>query len=235
MDQTSKNARIAGLIYVMLAIVAPVRLMYIPGELFVRGDAAATAANLVAHESLFRFGIFTDVLTGTIALFVALALYRLLKEVDQFQASLMVILGAFMVTPIYFLNTLNDAAALMFATDAAFLAPFSEAQRDAMAMLFLRLHGFGVAVNQVFWGLWLFPMGLLIWRSGFLPKFLGALLFVNGAAYLAQATIDLLWPALSGGASDLLFPALMGELVVMLWLLIMGAKPRTAAAHQGER
>ena len=95
-----------------------------------------------------------------------------------------------------------------------------------MAYLFLRLHGFGVAVNQVFWGLWLFPLGLLIWRSGFLPRFLGVLMFVNGAAYLTQAVVDILWPLQSATVSGWLFPALMGELFVMLWLLIRGTKRR---------
>ena len=92
--------------------------MYIPGELFIKNDAAATAANLAAHESLFRFGILTDVLAGTLGLLVGLALYQLFKDVDKRLATLMVILGALMVTPIYYLNTLNDAAALWFATDA---------------------------------------------------------------------------------------------------------------------
>jgi uncharacterized membrane protein YeaQ/YmgE (transglycosylase-associated protein family) len=233
MDETSKNARIAGALYVLLGVVAPIRLMYIPGELFVKGDAAATAANLAAHESLFRFGILTDVLAGTLGLFVGLALYRLFKDVDRSLATLMVILGALMVTPIYFLNTLNDAAALWFATDVPYLAAFTDPQRDAMAYLFLRLHGFGVAVNQVFWGLWLFPLGLLMWRSGFLPKTLGVLLFINGFAYVIQAVVDILWPLQSGTVSSWLFPALMGELVVMLWLLIMGTKTKTREIQHG--
>lgn len=228
MDENSKRARIAGALYVLLGVVAPLRLMYIPGELFVKGDAAATAAKIAANESLFRLGLLGDVLTGVIVLFVAFALYRLLAPVDERLAKLMVILGALMVTPIYFLNTLNDFAALALATDAPYLAAFTDPQRDALAYLFLRLHGFGVTVNQVFWGLWLFPMGLLMWRSGFLPKLLGVALFINGAAYLTQATVDLLWPLQSAAVAGWLFPALLGEVVVMLWLLIMGAKPRPA-------
>ena len=107
------------------------------------------------------------------AIFLTLALYRLLKGVDQDLARLMVILGSLMVTPIYFLNTLNDVAALLLARGADFLSVFDKPQRDALAMLFLRLHHGGVVANEIFWGLWLFPFGLLVYRSRFLPRILG--------------------------------------------------------------
>src|SRR6202171_5312643 len=113
MHPTDKAARVAGAIYLSLVFTAPLRLIYIPSALFVRGNATATASNIAAHELLFRLGIVGDLLTGTICLFVVLALYRLFKGVDQNLAALMVILGALMVAPIYFLNTLNDAAALL--------------------------------------------------------------------------------------------------------------------------
>jgi hypothetical protein len=96
--------------------------------------------------------------------------------------------------------------------------------------VFLKLHTHGVVANEVFWGLWLFPLGVLIWRSGFLPRFLAVLLFANGLAYLAQAYFGVMAPELSGKVGDLLFPALMGEVVVMLWLLVMGARRPAAAA-----
>jgi len=99
MHPTDKAARVAGAIYLSLAVTAPLRLIYIPSALFVRGNATATATNIAAHELLFRFGIVGDLLTGTIAIFLVLALYRLLKEVDQNHAVLMVILGGLMVTP----------------------------------------------------------------------------------------------------------------------------------------
>src|SRR5437868_12114423 len=115
MHPTVKAARIAGALYVLLGIVAPIRLMYIPSKLFVQGNAAATANNIIAHETLFRWGMVADLVAGTVAIFVALALYRLFKDVDQNLAVLMVILGALMVTPIYFFNVVNDAAALVLA------------------------------------------------------------------------------------------------------------------------
>ena len=223
MDSTKKNARVAGLLYLCL-MTAPLRLVYIPSVLFVQGNATATANNIAAHELLFRLGIVSDLLTATMAIFLTLALYRLFKGVDHDLARLMVILGSLMVTPIYFLNTLNDVAALLLVRGADFLSVFDKPQRDALAMLFLRLHHAGVLVNEVFWGLWLFPFGLLVYRSRFLPRFLGIWLIVNCFAYLAISVTGLLLPQYEAIVSKCVFPAMVGELAVILWLLIVGAK-----------
>jgi hypothetical protein len=229
MDSTKKNARVAGLLYLSL-LGAPLRLIYIPNHLFVSGNASATANNIVAHELLFRFGIVADLFTGVMALFLTLALYRLLKGVDQSLAVLMVILGSLMSTPIYFLNTLNDAAALLFARGADFLSVLDKPQRDAFARLFLRLHGQGVRVNELFWGLWLFPFGLLVYRSRFLPRILGLWLMANCFAYLATSFTGLLEPQYEQLVSNWAFPVMFGELAIMLWLVTMGAKERPLAA-----
>ena len=225
MTSLSKNARIAGLLYLSL-LTAPLRLMYIPSTLFVSGNASATAANIAAHETLFRLGIVSDLFTGTMVIFLTLALYRLFKGVDQDLARLMVILGSLMVTPITFLNTLNDFAALTLVRGADFLSAFDKPQRDALAMLFLRLHHHAIVANEVFWGLWLFPFGLLVYRSRFLPRILGVWLILNCFAYLAVSFTGLLFPQYESMVFDSLFPAMLGELAIMLWLVIMGAKPQ---------
>jgi hypothetical protein len=229
MHPTVKAARVAGATYLLL-FTAPLRLIYIPTTLFVHGNATETAKNIAAHETLFRLGIFSDLLTGAFAIFVVLALYRLFKAVDQFLASLMVILGGLMVAPIYFLNTLNDAAALLLVRGADFLAVFDKPQRDALAMLFLRLHHHGVVANEIFWGLWLLPLALLVIRSGFLPRFLGYWLILNGFAYVATSFTGLLLPQYENLVSNITFPALLGEGALVLWLLIKGAKPQPLAA-----
>jgi hypothetical protein len=215
-----------------LVFTAPLRLIYIPSALFVRGDATATADNIAAHELLFRLGIVGDLLTGTIAIFLVLALYRLLKGVDQNHAALMVILGGLMVAPIYFLNALNDVAALLLVRGTDFLSVFEKPQRDALAVLFLRLHHHGVVANEIFWGLWLFPLAVLVIRSGFLPRILGIWLIINGFAYLTISFTGLLLPQYEVMVSNIAFPALLGEVAIMLWLLIKGAKvqPVVAAA-----
>ena len=230
MTPTSKNARVAGFLYLLLALVGPIRLLYIPSKLFVAGNATATANNIASHELLFRFGIASDLLTGLLGLFVGLALYRLFKDVDKSLAVLMVILGGLMVTPIYFLNSLNDAAALLFVRGADFLSVFDKPQRDAFATLFLRLHHQGCVVNEIFWGLWLFPLGILTFRSRFLPRFLGVWLIINGFAYLVTSFTGLLLPQYEDQVSNMAFPALFGEVAFMLWILVMGAKERASPA-----
>jgi len=230
MQPTKKNARIAGLIYFSMVFTAPLRLMYIPNTLFVRGDASATASNILAHQTLFRLGILGDLLTGVIAIFVTLALYRLFKEVDQNLARLMVILGSLMVTPIYFVNTVNDAAALLLVRGGDFLSVFQKPQLDAMAMLFLRLHHAGVVANELFWGLWLLPFGVLVFRSRFLPRILGVWLILNGIAYVIICFIAVLAPQYEDAAFNRAFPVMFGELAIMLWLVIMGAKVQRFAS-----
>ena len=230
MHPTDKAARVAGAIYLSMALTAPWRLIYIPSTLFVHGNATATASNIAAHEWLFRLGIVGDLLTGTIVIFTVLALYQLFKGVNQNIAAVMVILGGLTVSPIYFVNTLNDAGALLFVRGADFLSVFGKPQRDALAMMFLRLHHHGVVANEIFWGLWLFPLALLVIRSGFLPRFLGFWLIINGFAYLITSFTGLLLPQYEELVSNITFPALLGELAFMLWLVIKGAKVQALPA-----
>ncbi len=198
--------------------------------MIVSGNAAATANNIAAHQTLFCLGILSDLFTATMSIFLTLALYRLFKAVDQGLAVVMVILGALMVTPIYFLNTINDAAALLLVRGADFLAVFDQPQREALAMLFLRLHNHGVVVNEVFWGLWLFPFGLLVYRSRFLPRLLGVWLMLNCCAYVALSVTGILWPQYQARVWNVTFPVMFGELAIMLWLIVLGAKERQPAA-----
>jgi len=227
---TNKNARVAGFLYLLLVVVSPLRYMYIPGALIVRADAAATAGNIVAHESLFRAGIVGDLFCGTICIFIALALYRLLEDVDRSLAVLMVILGGVMPSAIYVFNVVNDAAALILVRGAGFLSVFDKGQREAMAMLFLRVHDQEIFAAYVFWGLWLFPLALLVYRSRFLPRFLGVWLIINGLAYLVMSLTGFLWPRSVNMIGNLAFPALLGEPALVLWLLVKGAK-EPAHAH----
>jgi len=225
MSSTRNPGRVAGFLYLLLVLFAPFRLIYIPTKLFVRGNATVTANNIGAHELLFRFGIVSDLLCGIILIFLILALYRLLIGVDRNLAVLMVILGGVLPATIDFVNVLNDAAALMLARGADFLSVFEKPQRDSLAMLFLRLHHQEVVAAEIFWGLWLFPLGVLAYRSRFLPRFLGVWLIINGFAYLAMSVTGLLLPQYEDMVSNIVFPAQLGELAFMLWLVIKGARP----------
>jgi len=224
MSSTRNPGRVAGFLYLLLVVMAPIRLIYIPSKLFVIGNATATANNIAAHEWLFRLGILSDLLCGTVLIFLLLALYRLLKGVDQNLAVLMVIVGGVLPAAIDFLNVLNDAAALVLIRGADFLSVFDKPQRDALAMLFLRLHHQEIVAAEILWGLWLFPLAILAYRSRFLPRFLGVWLIINGFAYLTMSVTGLLLPQYEVTVSNIAFPALLGEMAFMLWLVIKGAK-----------
>jgi hypothetical protein len=214
-----------------MAFTAPFSLIYVPSKLIVRGDAAATANKILAHEMLFRAGIVADLISSVIFILVVLALYRLLSGVNKTHASLMVTL-ALVSAAVGFMNVLNNIAALTLFRGADFLAVLEKPQRDALAMLFLRLHGQGSVMNEIFWGLWLFPFGVLVIKSGFLPRILGVWLVVNCFAYLAIFFTGLLFPQYNNIVYNIAFPVLFGEMAIALWLLIMGAKvqPLEAAA-----
>jgi Domain of unknown function (DUF4386) len=226
MTSLSKNARVAGLLYILASVVGVVRLLYIPNALFVAGGAEATANNIVAHESLFRFGIVSQLLASVLWLFVPLALYRLLKGVDQTLAVLMVILGSLMQVPIFFVNMANDVAALLFARGADFLSVFDKPQRDAFTRLFLNLHHQLDLANMMFAGLWLFPFGLLVYKSRFLPRLLGVWLMIACFAWLAFSFSGLLRPGYEDKVYSAIQPFVLGEVATMLWLAIMGAKEK---------
>jgi len=228
MDSTQKNARVAGFLYLLVVLTAPIGLIYVPGKLIVQGDAAGTASRILAGQSLFRIGIVSGLASSVIFIFLGLALYRLLRDVNQHRALLMLVLALAQV-PISFLNEVNGLAALMLLRGGGYLAVFQESQRQALAMLFLNVRGQGIIVTEIFWGLWLIPFGLLVFRSGFLPRFLGVWLNLNGVAYLAVSFAGLLVPGSQQLVSKIVFPALLGEMVVMLWLLIRGARPKALA------
>lgn len=228
MDSRQKKARVAGLLYLLIVITGILSMLYIPGRIIVRGDASATAANIVAHETMFRWHIVAAVLSTVFFLFLALALYRLLADVDRGLARVMVILVAVQI-PFGLADQANQIGALMLTGNAEFLAPFTKPQRDALAMLLLEISRKATFVIEMFWGLWLLPLALLIWRSSFLPRFLAVWLSINGVAYMVLSLVALMAPEQYGVLLRFAFPALLGELALTLWLLIRGAPPLAPA------
>ena len=226
MRSRRQQARIAGWLYLLLALLGPIGLLYVPGQLIVHGNAGATAANVRASEWLLRLGIVSDLVHQGVAIFLVLALHGLLRAVNENQARLMVILGALVSVPIVFVNTLNDIAALVLVSGAGFLAVFERSQLDALAYLFLHLHGQGITVASIFWGLWLFPFGMLVIHSGFVPRALGVLLMIAGGAYVISSFATLALPAYGPLVSQIVSPLMVGELPIIFWLLIWGSKGR---------
>ena len=222
--QARKDARRAGVLYLLIAVIAPIGLVYVPGKVIVTGDAAATADRLRASEWVLRLGIASELSHQIIGIFLLLVLYRLFKPVDEYHARLLVILGLLLSVPIVFVNVLNEIAALILVGGGKFLSVFERPQRDALAYLFLRLHAQGIQVAAIFWGLWLFPFGVLVIRSRFIPRTLGVLLIVAGCAYLAASFTSLVLPRYANAVVQWAGILEAGELPIIFWLLIWGAK-----------
>jgi hypothetical protein len=223
MNTTKKQARVAGLLYLLASIIGLPGLIYVPNKLIVPGDATATANHLRGSETLLRLGIASELIGFIMFIFVVLALYRLFKAVNEKRALAMAILLLVSI-PISLLNVLNYIAALVLVSGADFLSVFEKGQLDALAYLFIRLHGQGFIVAQIFWGLWLFPFGILIIRSGFIPLVLGYLLFIAGSGYLASSFTSLVLPSYRHLVDQFAMILQSAELPIIFWLLIWGAK-----------
>jgi len=223
MTETRQNARIAGFLYLLIAVTAPIGLVYVPGQLIVPGDATATAERLRASGWLLRVGIGSELFHQVVGIFLVLALYRLFKAVNERLAVMMVILSLTPV-PIVMLNTLGEIAALTLAGNTAYLSAFDRRQLDVLALLSLRLHTRGIDVASIFWGLWLFPFGMLVIRSGFIPRVFGYLLMVAGVGYLAAATATLLMPQFAPAVGQVAMILEIGEVPIIFWLLLWGAR-----------
>jgi hypothetical protein len=224
MNSTKKTARIAGVLYLVNAVTGFFGIIYVPARLIVHGDATATAHNILASERLFRLGIAAELICAVEFVFLFWILYRLLGGVNKTHASLMVILGVAFV-PIMVLNTLSEIGALMLLHGGAdFLSVLDKRQLEAMAMLFLGLHSYGYVVGWIF-GIFHFHFGMLVFRSGFLPRILGVLLMAACFGYLAVSLAPFLLPGhenIVGRFASI--PLTLGEPSIILWLLIMGAK-----------
>ena len=213
-----KTARVAGLLYLMIAIFGIFSMLYGPESLVVSGDPAATVKNVAASEAMYRLAFMGDLIGQVFFVFLVLLLYKLLIPVNKNQAVLMAVL-VLVGVPIAMLNDLNQIAALMIASTAGNLGLFGIDQLQAHVMLFLDLYQTGLRIAYIFWGLWLFPLGYLVFKSGFLPKIIGILLLIAGFGYLFEFFAYFLLPDLDLTIKMFTF---WGELILALWLLIMG-------------
>jgi hypothetical protein len=216
--------RYAGVLYVLTSIVGFFAMGYVPKQLIVIGNAAATVANIAAHESLFRLGIAAQLIGQAAFIFVALALYDLLCGVNKRHAQLM--LGLIVLSvPIVFMNEVNSFATLALIRGSDFLGAVDRPQRDALAMFFLNMHGRGLLIAELFWGFWLWPLAALVYRSGFIPRVLGVWLALAGIAWVALSLTGTLAPEYQSAIYAYGQPAFIGEIAFMLWLAVRGAVP----------
>jgi hypothetical protein len=221
MNSIKSSARRAGALYFVFMIVGLVDLYGFRG-FNVPGDATATVRNIMAAESTYRIGILTDCLSLLLFVPLVVMLYRLLKDVDQWQAILMVLLVSVGVT-LGLANVLNKMAPLVLLSDANYLSVFTKPQLDALAQGFLGLNGAGSTIDSAFWGLWLFPFGILVIKSGFFPRVLGVLLLVAGFGLLTTSVTSIAFPAYERTVARAMMPLGLGEFPIIFWLLIKGA------------
>jgi uncharacterized membrane protein YwzB len=222
-------ARQAGALYLVFSLVAIVGEFVIPSAM-VSGDPAATARNITSAETLYRVDLLIGFVTLLLFAFLVVSLHRLFRDVDRSQAMLMVVLVSIGIA-VSLANMLHKFTPLVLLSGADYLSVIPQAQVEAMALNALRQHGQGAAVSTTFWGLWLFPFGLLVIRSGFIPRVFGFLLLVAGIAYLASGVTSLALPEYRSAVSRAMMPLYFGEVPVIFWLLFKGARtPRVAPA-----
>lgn len=223
-----KTARIAGFLYLAYFVAFfcadnGVHYTAVSSE-----DSAAIARNIVTSEWLFRIGFASYLLAAVLFLLTAWALYALLRPVHKDLALLFVLLNLGGVA-IWCLSLLCEFAALLLMSDAGYLRVFQADQLQAMAVLFLDLYKNGFMIAQVFFGTWLFPLGYLAIRSGFLPRVLGILLIVDGLAILMWFFQFFLFPNYGVVSYPCLVISLVAEAALTLWLLIKGVKDQKPA------
>lgn len=225
-ESRKRTARIAGLLYLLVAIVGTLGLLIGPSKIIVWGDSAATAQNLIAHEFTFRFGIITSFTTQVLMLLTVWVLYRLFKDVNQ---NLSLLMFAFIILglPISFLRNILKITAMVM-VKGHILQSFNPDQIYDLAEIFLRIGSYSAQLVQLYWGLWLIPFGILVYKSGFIPRLFGVLLNVNGFAYVLLCITFVLFPMYKTTISQIAKPFIfIGEIPVIFWLLIKGVKNHT--------
>lgn len=226
MNSNKKIARVAGLLYLLVGIFGAFNMMYVPAKLIVWEDAAMTASNIMASDLLFRFGIVSGLIAQLLFILLPLLFYKLLKSVNQNCALIMVVV-AMIGIPIAMFNLLNEYAAIQLLSGAQYLKVLETEQLQAQMMLSLDLYKNGILIAQIFWGLWLFPLGYLVFKSHFFSKILGILLMIGCFGYLVGSFTGLLFSHNKPLETfSLAFSVIssLAEFSLILWLLIKGVK-----------
>lgn len=225
MRSEKKTARIAGILYLIIAITGAFGIMYVPTQLFVGDDINLTAKNILDNELLFRFGILSNLVCQTVFVFLALTLYNLFKNVNAHLARALVAL-VIVGVPIAFFIIFNEYYILLILKEN-FMTGFPSIQQNVLAMLSLKMYRNGNVIIGIFWGLWLIPFGQLSYQSGFIPKILGVLLILGGLCYLIDTTTFILFPEYHSITGILVgLTSATAEFVMVGWLLIKGVKTK---------
>jgi hypothetical protein len=221
-------SRSTALLYMIVAIIAPFSMIYVPTSLVVPGDAAATASRIAASQGLFRASIASDAAIFLIEIVLTALLYVLLRPVNRTLA-LASAFARLAMTIVQGLNLLNHLTVLIMLSGAGFLTVFTAPQLSALAMVFLQAHSYAAQIWGLFFGLHLLAAGTLVYRSGYIPKALGIVLWIVGLCYLAQGFGNILLPQFAAQLAALGM-VMMIELAFPLWLLIKGVPDQKLSA-----
>jgi hypothetical protein len=224
MNSPKRLARIAGVLYLLVGIFGACAEGFVEPKMYVAGNAAATAGNVVANSGLVRMGVVADLLDGTVFVFLAMTLYILLKHVHKSMARAMLVLVA-LATGITCLSAVFLFEGLQVATGAVDLAAFGTEGSNALVLLLLDTQHYGLLTAQIFFGLWLVPLGYLAHKSGWFPKALGVLLVLGGACYLVDLLAAFLVPDLGQKIhAFIVIPCAIAEIWMVGYLLVIGVK-----------
>ena len=225
MTSPKRTARIAGVFYLLVGIFGGFAEGFVEPKMYAAGNAAASAGNVVANAGLVRLGVVSDLLDQTFFVFLVLALYILLKNVNQNVARAMLVLVAIAAT-ITCLNTVFEFEALRVATGAVSLGAIGTSGSNAVVLLLLDTQHYGIFIAQIFFGLWLVPLGYLAYQSkGWFPKWLGILLIVGGACYIVDLLALFLVPDFDKVIHGYItIPSALAEISMVLYLLVIGVR-----------
>jgi len=225
MTSPKRLARIAGVLYLLVGIFGGFAEGYVYPKMYVAGDAAATAGNVVANRGLVRLGVVADLVDQTLFVFLALTLYILLRHVNKGAARAMVVLVA-LAAGIECLNAVFEFEGLRVATDSSYVAAFGAAGSNALALLLLDSQHYGLLIAQIFFGLWLVPLGYLAYKSsGMFPRWLGVLLIVGGVCYLVDVLAAFLVPDVGQNIHTfIVIPSAIAEIAMVVYLLVIGVR-----------
>ncbi len=222
--ELKKTARLSGLLFFLWIVTGFYGMFFVSPKIFVSGDSVASAENILKYEFLFRTSIFSGLITNTLWILLAWVFYQLFKTVNERYAKLLVATVVVQV-PVGFVQA-GLSIATITTLNGEILKSFELVQRQDLAMVFLKINDYCTSALVLFYGLWLFPLAILVYKSGFIPRFLGVWLIINGFVYVLLSFANIVLP----DYKDIIFtfgmPAMFGELVLMLWLLIKGIRDK---------
>ena len=226
-----KTARLAGFLYLLMIITGVYSIVYVSSKISVKGDAATVSNTVLSNEFLFRTGIAGDFVSNIVFLLLVLSLYKLLKQVNQHRAKLMVALVIVQIPAVFIMEAFNITSLMIFKGEI--FQAFEIRERHDLAMLFFRINEYGTMALELFWGLWLIPLAQLVYKSGYIPRVIGILLMINGVAYMIDSFIFMLLPDNHAFINQfILLFVIPGEISIMLWLLIKGVKNNTSTIEK---